>query len=66
MTIQKIANRDIRLKTRGLGIPMWAICKELGISEPTLTRWMRSELPPEKREKIEAAIEKIAENIEVV
>ena len=52
-----LANNDIRMKARGLGVPLWAICKELGVSEPTLTRWMRTELPQEKRERINAIID---------
>lgn len=59
--MRRLANHDIRLKARGLGVPMWAICKELGISEPTLTRWMRDELVPEKRAKILEVIDYLAE-----
>lgn len=54
-----LANNDIRMKARGLGVPLWAICKELGVSEPTLTRWMRTELPQEKRERINAIIDSL-------
>lgn len=42
-------NREIRLMARGRGVQMWRIAKAIGVSEPTLFRWMREKLPDDKR-----------------
>lgn len=49
---------------RGEGVPLWKIAAELGVSEPTLTRWLRFPLPPDKEHRIEAAIRTIAARAE--
>ena len=54
-------NMDIRLKARGAGIPLWKIAEHIGISEPTLTRWMRQTLSKEKKTQIITAIREIKE-----
>lgn len=55
------ANQDIRRMARGKAVPLWRIALEIGISEPTLTRWLRVELDPERRCRIIEVIEKLAE-----
>ena len=52
-------NEAIKLKARGAGVPLWKIAEALSISEPTLTRWLRHELPEEKKQKILEAIKEI-------
>lgn len=37
----------------------WEIAAQLGISEPTFYRWLRRELPQDKKEQILKAIEQI-------
>lgn len=49
-------NMDIRLEAKGAGIPLWKIARQLHISEPTLTRRLRVELPAEEKVKIRAII----------
>ena len=44
-------NSDIRKTAREKGVPLWKIADALKISEPTMTRRLRYELP--KREKVE-------------
>lgn len=53
--------REIKLRARGAGVPQWKIADALGVSEPTLTRWLRHELPEEKQKQILEAIERLAE-----
>ena len=55
-----MANYEIRLKARAKKVPLWKLADELGICEMTLSRWLRHELPPEKRERILEAIDKLA------
>lgn len=54
-----MANKNIRLAARGAGVPLWRIAQELGISEPTITRKLRRELPEEEQQRILAIIERI-------
>lgn len=57
-------NREIRLMARGRGVQMWRIAKAIGVSEPTLFRWMREKLPDDKRQKILAVINELEEKEE--
>lgn len=54
------ANQDIRDYAAKKGVYFWEIAMKLGISEPTITRWMRVELPADKRREIEQVISDIA------
>ena len=54
-------NQDIRRIARAEGIPMWRIAKALGISEPTMTRRMRQELPENEKEKLKVIIRNLSE-----
>ena len=56
----KKANQDIRDYAAQKGVYFWEIAMQLGVSEPTMTRWMRVELPEDKRREIVQIIEKIA------
>ena len=51
-----MVNMDLRLEARGAGVPMWKIAERLNISEPTLTRKLRKELPDTEKAKIRAII----------
>lgn len=47
-----MVNTDIRLKAKENGVPLWKIAEKLNISEPTMTRKLRKELPDEEKTKI--------------
>jgi len=49
-------NADIRKEARIAGVYLWQIAAYMGISEPTLNRWLRFALPAEKKKEIRAAI----------
>ena len=55
------ANPEIRKTARAAGIPLWALAKELGLSEATMTRLLRVELPAEKKAELLASIQRLAE-----
>jgi hypothetical protein len=57
----KMANNDMRLLARGSGVAFWKIARALGISEPTMTRRMRTELPEAEKEKIRSTIAELRE-----
>ena len=52
----KCENENVRKAARIAGIPLWRVAAAVGVSEPTLTRWMRFPLSEERERKIMAAI----------
>ena len=58
----KKANQDIRDYAAKKGVYFWEIAMELGISEPTMTRWMRAELTVDKHREIRQIIDKITDS----
>lgn len=59
-TRQALPNNDIRKAALLADVRHWEICDRLGISEPTLTRWLRFELLPEKKQRILDAIDELS------
>ena len=51
----------IRLKARNKRIPLWEIAERIGISEATISRWLRVQLSEEKESRILKAMEEITE-----
>ena len=49
-------NETVRKVTRENKVPLWKIAQELGISEATMTRRMRNELPAADQEKLVTVI----------
>lgn len=56
----KKANQDICDYAAKKRVYFWEIALKLGVSEPTMTRWMRVELPEDKRREIKWIIDNIA------
>lgn len=54
------ANQTIRKTAKVKGVKHWQIADYLGISEPTIMRWLRVPLSPEKEKTIMEAIEALA------
>lgn len=50
-------NNHVRVSARVAGIPFWKIAQRIGVSEPTLTRWLRVPLSTEREVLIMTAIE---------
>ena len=55
-----LANADIRAAAKGASVRMWEIADHLKISEPSITRKLRHELPQAEKERIFSIIEEIA------
>lgn len=49
-------NQTVRRAARSAGVPLWRVAAAIGVSEPTLTRWLRVPLPEGKEQRIMAAI----------
>lgn len=53
------ANQKIRRAARVADVPLWRIAAQIGVSEPTLFRWLRQPLPEDKERAIMEAIKKL-------
>ena len=56
----KVANFEIRCAAGSYGIRLWQVADAIGMNESAFSRKLRKELPQEEKEKILAAIEKLA------
>lgn len=56
------ANCEIRNECRKHGIKLWELAAWIGISEATMTRKLRQELPSEQHDHILNMIRKLAEH----
>lgn len=55
-----MCNMDLRQKAKEDGVFFWQIAAELGISEPTMTRRLRFELPEQEKQKYLTIINKLS------
>lgn len=53
-------NQTVREAAKRKGVKHWQIAEHLGISEPTIMRWLRIPLSPEREKAVLEAIEEIA------
>ena len=53
-------NLEIRQKAKEKGVLLWEVADTLNISEATMTRKLRKELPPEEKSQLLNIIEKLA------
>lgn len=55
-----LSNNEVRKKAKEQGVRLWEVAEVLNISEPTMTRKLRKELPTAERKHILSIIEDIA------
>lgn len=60
-----MANKTIREAIRNSGFYQWQIADEMGISDITLSRWLRKELPQDKQREVFEAIDRLRKAKEV-
>lgn len=53
-------NKDLRAYAKEKGIFFWQIAKVMGVSEPTMTRRLRSELPEQDKHEIKRIINELS------
>ena len=58
--MKNTANQDLRNAARDAGVPLSAIADVLHISEPTMTRKLRRELPEKEKQQMFGSIEQLA------
>ncbi len=59
-------NVQIRTAAKNKGVFLYDVAEALGVSENTLTRWLRRELPDSKQREIIAIIDKLAAEVEEI
>lgn len=55
-----MANQDIRRTAAANGVRLWQIAEACGMTDSSLSRLLRRELPSEKKQEILAIIDEIA------
>jgi len=53
----KMVNQEVREAAKAKNIQLWAVAEVLGISEASMTRKMRRELPEEEKQRILSLID---------
>ena len=53
----RIENQDLRQMMKDANIQMWLVAHCIGVSECTLSRWLRFPVTPEQRQTILSGIE---------
>ena len=56
-------NEHIRKAARVAAVPLWRVAAAIGVSEPTLIRWMRFPLTKEKEALITEAISTLSREV---
>ena len=51
-----MTGEEFRKKAREAGVYLWMIADYAGISEPTLVRWLRGTLTPERERRLTDAL----------
>ncbi len=49
----------IRSRIQRIGCPQWLVAREVGVHETTFSRWMRGDIPPERKDTIFSALENL-------
>lgn len=52
-------NKDLREEFRIADVRQWEVADAIGISEMTFAKWLRKELPEEKKKLVREAILKV-------
>lgn len=55
-------NKDLRQEFRIADVRQWEVAEALGVSEMTFVKWLRRELPEEKKKQVREAILKAKES----
>lgn len=58
--INLLANTDIRATAKAKNVRLWEVAEYLKISDPTMTRKLRKELPDTEKQRIFKIIDNIA------
>lgn len=54
-------NKDIREAAKRAGIHLWQVAEVYGVNDGNFSRKLRKELPPEEKQRILEAIDRLAQ-----
>ena len=54
------ANKEIKTRAKEKGVFLWEVAEHLKISDPTMTRKLRKELPDSEKQEIFKIIDELA------
>lgn len=54
-----MTNKELKQKIKENGFAQWQIAEEIGVSDMTIQRWLRSERDTRNQHKIIAALEEL-------
>ncbi len=54
-------NQNVREAAKAAGVKHWEIANHIGISEPTLVRWLRTPMPVEREKTVLRSIAELAQ-----
>lgn len=57
----QVSRDDVLKILRATGATQWRLADTIGISEPTLTRWLRHPLEGERLNRVKAALNELRE-----
>ena len=55
-------NKDLRDEFRIANVRQWEVAEAIGISEMTFVKWLRRELPEDKKKLVREAIRKVIDD----
>ena len=55
-------NKDLREEFRIANVRQWEVAEAMGISEMTFLKWLRRELPADKKKLVRQAIGKVVDS----
>lgn len=55
-----MANENVKIFAKEKKVYLWRVAEHMGIQDSALSRKLRKELPPEEKERILAAIDRLA------
>ena len=56
-----MSNIDIRNAAGGCGLKLWQVAEAIGMNESAFSRKLRKELSPDEKQRILAAIDRLAQ-----
>ena len=57
-------NENLKEQARRRGLPLWRVADAVGVSEWTMTRWLRKPVTEERYKQISRAIDEAADALE--
>ena len=59
---QNRANKELRARAKSNNVYLWEIANKMNVSEPTITRWFRTEMDHQMANDVKKAIDDISRN----